>query len=72
MADTQDQQPQAAEEGAAAPAPPVENAAPVPEMRCINLVGFGGIRMVKVQQRQQATAAEGEVLIRIKAWSVSC
>ena len=41
---------------------------PVPEMRCINLTGFGGIRNVKVTSKPQVTANEGEVLIRVKAW----
>ena len=70
MADTQEQAPAPAADQEGAAAPPAENAAPAPEMRCINLVGFGGIRMVKVQKKVEVKPAEGEVLIRVKAWWV--
>lgn len=43
-------------------------AAPVKQMKCIVLAGFGGLKMVKMQQKPEITANEGEVLIRVKAW----
>ena len=45
-----------------------EQAPPAKEMRVIALTGFGGLKNVKVQKRPEMTAAEGEVLIRVKAW----
>ena len=41
---------------------------PEKQMKCINLVGFGGIRNVKVQSKPEVKPAEGEILIRVKAW----
>lgn len=55
----------AVEKGTAAAASDAETAK---EMRCVTLTGFGGVRMVKVQQRPEAKPIEGEVLIRVKAW----
>lgn len=51
-------------------AKPQENDAgpPVPEMRTVALVGFGGIKMVKVYKEPEIRPKEGEVLIRVKAW----
>lgn len=46
----------------AAPAPPAK------EMKSIVLTGFGGVKMMKVQQKPEATAGDGEVLIHVKAW----
>ncbi|KAK3086420.1 hypothetical protein FSP39_018235 [Pinctada imbricata] len=44
---------------------------PVPpkprEMKCIVLTGFGGPKMLRTQQKNQVTAKEGEVLVRVKA-----
>lgn len=51
------------EENAVSPPPP-----PTKEMKTIVLTGFGGLKMVKVQNKPEVTAKEGEVLIRVKAW----
>ena len=48
---------------AAAPAAP-----PQKEMKSVVLTGFGGVKMVKVLQKPEPTAKEGEVLVRVKAW----
>ncbi|KAH9502623.1 Type I Polyketide synthase [Bulinus truncatus] len=45
--------------------------APVKEMKSVVLTGFGGVKMMKVQQKPEATAGEGEVLIRVKACGMS-
>lgn len=52
-----------------------ENAAETPkdepapkDMRAIVLTGFGGLKTVKVMKKPEPTLAEGEVLIRVKAW----
>lgn len=50
------------EEAAAAP--------PVKQMKCLVLTGFGGMKMIKVQQKPEPKPADGEVLIRVKAWYV--
>ncbi|XP_026687409.1 synaptic vesicle membrane protein VAT-1 homolog-like [Diaphorina citri] len=42
---------------------------PVKEMRSIVLTGFGGLKTVKIQKKPEPEVAEGEVLIRVKAWS---
>ncbi|KAK7115178.1 synaptic vesicle membrane protein VAT-1 homolog-like isoform X2 [Littorina saxatilis] len=55
----------AAEEAAAAAAPPPK------QMKCVVLTGFGGIKMIKVQQKPEPKLAEGEVLIRAKACGMS-
>lgn len=53
--------PAAAEEAAAAAAPPAK------EMRAIVLTGFGGLKTVKILKKPEPAAAEGELLIRVKA-----
>ncbi|CAL1544867.1 unnamed protein product [Lymnaea stagnalis] len=50
-----------------APAP----AAPVKEVKSIVLTGFGGVKMMKVQQKPEPTVGEGDVLIRVKACGMS-
>lgn len=63
---TEEQKPAAA---AAAPAEEAAAAAPpAKEMRAIVLTGFGGLKTVKVLKKSEPTAAEGELLIRVKAW----
>ncbi|XP_059156063.1 synaptic vesicle membrane protein VAT-1 homolog-like isoform X2 [Physella acuta] len=52
-------------------APPAAPAAPVKEMRSVVLTGFGGVKMMKVQQKPEASAGDGEVLIRVKACGMS-
>lgn len=44
-----------------------EQAPPVPEMKAVVLTGFGGLKSVKILQKPQPTAGEGEILIRVKA-----
>ena len=59
----------AKKEEAAAPPPAAAAApAPKPQMKSVVLAGFGGMKMIKVQQKPQPSAAEGEVLIRVKVW----
>ena len=41
---------------------------PPKEMRAVVLTSFGGLKSVKVQKKPEPTLAEGEVLIRVKAW----
>lgn len=44
---------------------------PTPEprdMRAIVLNGFGGLKSVKALRKPEPALAEGEVLIRVKAW----
>ena len=65
------------EENATAPDPPedaaadtaasTENAVPTKEMRCVTLTGYGGIKMLRVQNWPEVKPMEGEVLIRVKA-----
>lgn len=38
------------------------------EMKAIVLTGYGGLKSVKIQRKPEPTAADGEVLIRVKAW----
>lgn len=45
-----------------------EPATPVKEMKCVVLSSFGGLKSVKIQNKPEPTASEGEVLIRVKAW----
>jgi len=48
---------------------PVEEAKPeVKEMRAIVLTGFGGLKSVKVLKKPEPSLAQGEILIRVKAW----
>ncbi|KAK8771363.1 hypothetical protein V5799_025393 [Amblyomma americanum] len=64
---TEEQKPAAA--AAAAPAEEAAAAAPpAKEMRAIVLTGFGGLKTVKVLKKPEPAAAEGELLIRVKAW----
>ena len=49
--------------------PPQENGtATARQSRCVTLTGFGGTRMLKVQQQPEPTPMEGDVLVRVKAW----
>ncbi|KAE8752135.1 hypothetical protein FOCC_FOCC001297 [Frankliniella occidentalis] len=41
---------------------------PPKEMRAVVLTGFGGLKSVKLLKKPEPTLAEGEVLIRVKAW----
>lgn len=50
------------------PAKAEEQPEPKKEMRAIVLTGFGGLKTVKVMKKPEPTLAEGEVLIRVKAW----
>lgn len=46
-----------------------EKTTPEPkDMRAIVLNGFGGLKSVKALKKPEPTLAEGEVLIRVKAW----
>ncbi|KAG7301376.1 hypothetical protein JYU34_014315 [Plutella xylostella] len=45
-----------------------ETAPPPKEMRAVVLTGFGGLKTVKILKKPEPTVAEGEVLIRVKAW----
>ncbi|CAH1778836.1 unnamed protein product [Owenia fusiformis] len=47
--------------------PEVNQSPPPPEMRCITLLGFGGIKNTKVQKKPELKAGDGEILIRVKA-----
>lgn len=38
------------------------------EMRAVILTGFGGLKTVKTQKKNEPSVNEGEVLIRVKAW----
>lgn len=38
------------------------------DMRAVVLTGFGGIKNVKILKKPEPTIAEGELLIRVKAW----
>ncbi|KAK9728738.1 hypothetical protein QE152_g17043 [Popillia japonica] len=38
------------------------------EMRAVILTGFGGLKTVKTQKKNEPSVSEGEVLIRVKAW----
>lgn len=41
---------------------------PKPEMKAVVLTGFGGLKSVKILKKPEPTVAEGEVVIRVKAW----
>ncbi|KAK3758003.1 hypothetical protein RRG08_058311 [Elysia crispata] len=61
-----------AQDANATPAPAQAEAAPPPkEMKSIVLTGFGGVKMLKVQQKPEAAAGDGDVLIRVKACGMS-
>lgn len=47
-----------------------EDQAPTKEMKAVVLTCFGGLKAIKIQNKPEPTAAEGEVLIRVKAWYV--
>lgn len=47
---------------------PADSAATPKEMRAVILTGFGGLKTVKTQKKNEPTVSEGEVLIRVKAW----
>lgn len=60
-----------AEGGAAKPEVKEEAAAAAPPqktMKSVVLTGFGSMKMIKVQQKPEPKLADGEVLIRVKAW----
>lgn len=59
-----------AQEGESKPAENGDTAEKVAEMRAVVLTGFGGLKTVKVLKKPEPTLAEGEVLIRVKAWWV--
>ena len=46
----------------------VENSIPPKETRCVTLTGYGGTRMLKIQNKPEVEPKEGEVLIRVKSW----
>ncbi|XP_046328958.1 synaptic vesicle membrane protein VAT-1 homolog-like [Haliotis rufescens] len=55
-------------EPAAEAKPDVEApAAPTKVMKSVVLTGFGGLKMLKVQQKPEVTAAGGELLVRVRA-----
>lgn len=58
-----------AEEPKPAAAAPTEEVAapPAKEMRAVVLTGFGGLKSVKILKKPEPSAADGEVLIRVKA-----
>lgn len=41
---------------------------PKAEMKAVVLTGFGGLKSVKILKKPEPTIAEGEVVIRVKAW----
>lgn len=41
---------------------------PKAEMKAVVLTGFGGLKSVKILKKPEPTLAEGEVVIRVKAW----
>lgn len=45
-----------------------EKEEPPKEMRAVVLTGFGGLKSVKIQKKPEPAPAEGEVLVRVKAW----
>lgn len=47
-----------------------EESPPPKEMKTVVLSAHGGLKGLRVQNRTEAVAAEGEVLIRVKAWYV--
>lgn len=49
-----------------------EQTPPTKEMKAVVLTCFGGLKAVKIQNKPEPTLSEGEVLIRVKAWYVSC
>lgn len=57
------EQPKAEGNGKAATEEP-----PKPEMKAVVLTGFGGLKSVKILKKPEPSLAEGEVVIRVKAW----
>lgn len=55
-------------EGGAAKGDEAAAAPPSKQMKCLVLSGFGGMKMIKVLQKPEPKAADGEVLIRVKIW----
>jgi len=53
---------------AAEDAAPEPEAPPEKEVRTVVLSGYGGINKVKVMRRSEPKPAEGEILVRVKAW----
>lgn len=45
-----------------------EEQPPAKEMKAVVLTAHGGLKGLKVQNRNESVASEGEVLIRVKAW----
>lgn len=41
---------------------------PKAEMKAVVLTGFGGLKSVKILKKPEPSLAEGEVVIRVKAW----
>lgn len=41
---------------------------PKPEMKAVVLTGFGGLKSVKILKKPEPSLADGEVVIRVKAW----
>ncbi|GFO27090.1 synaptic vesicle membrane protein vat-1-like protein [Plakobranchus ocellatus] len=60
-----------AQDANATPAAQAEAAPPPKEMKSIVLTGFGGVKMLKVQQKPEPTPGDGDVLIRVKACGMS-
>lgn len=58
------EQPKAEGNGKAA----VSEEPPKPEMKAVVLTGFGGLKSVKILKKPEPSLAEGEVVIRVKAW----
>lgn len=59
------EQPKTEGNGKAAPA---TDEPPKAEMKAVVLTGFGGLKSVKILKKPEPTLAEGEVIIRVKAW----
>ena len=55
-------------EGGAAKGEEAAAAPPPKQMKSLVLTGFGGMKMIKVMQKPEPKAADGEVLIRVKIW----
>lgn len=64
---TVEETPKPAEDGKAEEAEKTPEEPPK-EMRAVVLTGFGGLKSVKVLKKPEPAVAEGEVLIRVKAW----
>jgi hypothetical protein len=60
--------PQAGGEAEAAKGDQAAAAPPAATMKSVVLTGFGSMKMIKVLQKPEPKPADGEVLIRVKAW----